>query len=539
MALNRRVVRASLCCLWLLVSWLSGGCQYRVERDPDVLVYYLSSDPQSLNPIVATDVNQNIVNEFVIETLLRRTNANFNLEPLLAERWEESPDHLHYTFYVRRGVQWHDHQPFTARDVLYSFERINDPNVGAAHLSSYFQKSGISGAELLDDFTIRFNLDRPYVFALETIAFMPIVPRHVFDNGEDFRKHAANRAPIGTGPMRFAEWKTARQIRVEPFADYWGPPMTLRGVVYKIINDQWVAFQALKKGEIDVSGVRSIQWAKQTDSAAFRRRFTKTEYEPYSAGYSYIGWNLRRPLFADRRVRQALTMLIPRETLIQKLFFGSGHVTTGPFYEHGPQHDPTLHPWPYAPERALALLAEAGWTDHDGDGVRDKDGVPFQFTFLYPGPSRTVDNLSSIIREDMRKIGIVVEVRQMEWSVFLQTTHDHQFDAVFGGWSGDYESDPHQIWHSSQQAEGSNYLGFANAEVDRLIEAARVEFDPERRNALYHQMERILHEEQPCTFLFTFTSRLVRHQRFTNVHVYPGGVDMREWGLGPSEALYQ
>ncbi|MBI4237371.1 MAG: hypothetical protein HY696_02985 [Deltaproteobacteria bacterium] len=523
--------------LWLLPSL--GGCHYRVERDPSVVVYYLPSDPQSLNPIVATDATQNVANEFVTETLLRRTNANFNLEPLLAERWEESPDHLHYTFYLRHGVQWHDHQPFTARDVLYSFERINDPKVGAAHLSSYFQKSGITGAELLDDFTIRFNLERPYVFALETIAFMPIVPRHVFDNGEEFRKHAANRAPIGTGPMRFVEWKTARQIRVERFPDYWGTPMALQGVVYKIINDQWVAFQALKKGEIDVSGVRAIQWAKQTNSAAFRRRFTKTEYEPYSAGYSYIGWNLRRPLFADRRIRQALTMLIPREELIRKLFFGSGHVAAGTFYDHGPQHDPSLAPWPYDPERALQLLEEAGWTDHDGDGIRDKNGEPFRFTFLYPGPSRTVDSLSSIIREDLRKVGIIVEVRQMEWTVFLQTTHDHQFDAVFGGWTGDYESDPHQIWHSSQQAEGSNYIGFANPEVDQLIEAARVEFDPAKRNALYHRMDRIIHEEQPCTFLFVFTSRLVRHQRFTQVQVYPGGVDMREWGVGPSEVLYQ
>ncbi len=526
-------------CGQLFLAVLLTSCTYRVARDPAILVRALPSDPQTLNPITATDAYQGIVNQFVTESLLERKFANMDLQPVLATRWEVAADHQHYTFFLRHDVRWHDGHPFTAADVVYSFDRINDPEVGAANLSSYFQKSGIVHAEALDDYTVRFDMDRPYVFALEVIGSMPLVPKHIFDNGTPFRANPAARVPIGTGPMKFESWVTGRSITLTRNDQYWGKPMQFAGIRFLIIPETRVAFQAMKKGQLDFSGMQPIQWERQTSGAAFTARFEKSRYLPYSNGYSYIGWNLRHPILRERRVRQALSMLIPRQKMLDAIMLGQAEIVTGPFYPKGPQQDPHIAPCPFDPTFAAQLLDSSGWIDHDGDGVRDKDGVSFHLTMLYPGPSRMADALMNILREEFHKVGIVLEARRMEWTVFVKTMEDRKFDAYIGGWTGDYESDPYQIWHSSQIEKGSNYVGFSNVEADHIMESAREEFDPDKRAKLYQRMHRILHDEQPYAFLFMPYSLSAVHHRLTNVAIYPAGHDIREWGIGPSEKLWQ
>lgn len=526
--------------MMLTLCAVGSACQYRVERDPQVMVRYFGSDPSSLNPIIATDAYENVANQFVMETLLERDNATMALRPKLAQAWESAPDHLEYRFHLRPDVHWHDGVPLTAADVVYSFDRINDPEVGAGHLRSYFLKAGIIAADAINAQTVRFRLERPYFLALETIGWMPIVARHVFDDGTPFRTHPAGRVPIGTGPMRFREWKAGRYLALERNPHYWGRPMALRGMTFKVIPDQGVAFQAMKKGEIDYTGIRPIQWARQTASPGFLARFVKMKYLPDSAGYFYIGWNLTHPILGDQQVRQALTMLLPRQSILAALLFDRGAMTTGPFYPRGPQYDPAIPPWPYDPAAAGERLAAAGWSDHDGDGIRDKGGRPFAITIVYPGPSRFYDALANIVREDFRQAGIAVTAQLMEWTVFLKTVNDKKYDAYFGGWAGGgYEMDPHQIWHSSQIEQGSNYVGFVNAEADALIDRARQEFDPGRRNAMYHRLHQIIHEVQPYTFLYVLEALAVRHHRFTNVMLYPNGPDLAEWGVGSSGPLLQ
>jgi peptide/nickel transport system substrate-binding protein len=516
------------------------GCEFRVLRDPNIIVRYFGSDPSSLNPITATDAYEKSANGLVTETLLERNNATLELSPVLAVAWEESADHLRYRFQLRKNVQWHDGHPFTAADVVYSFETINDPEVGAGHLRSYFQKAGIAKVEAIDDHTIEFQMDRPYVFALETMGWMPIVPKHIFDDGTPFRKNPAGRTPIGTGPMKFSEWKTGRFLKLVRFEGYWGEQTAFSGMTFKIIPDQGVAFHAVKKGLIDFSGVRPIQWARQIDTPRFLDRYIKIKFLPDTAAYGYIGWNQRNTILQDKRVRQALTMLTPRKKMLEALIFNQGRIVTGPVYPLGPQYDHSLKPWPYDPTRADAALDAAGWTTRNADGVRTKDGKAFTIKIIYPGPSRFYDALANILREDLRKAGIDASVQHMEWTVFLKTINDKKYDAYFGAWSGGgVETDPFQLWHSSQIEQGSNYVQFENNEVDTILETARQEFDPQKRNAMYKRFHQIISDEQPYTFLYRFEALAVRHHRFTNVELYSNGPDMREWGVGQSEVLIQ
>jgi peptide/nickel transport system substrate-binding protein len=493
--------------------------------DGDWLIYNLGAEPATLNPITATDAYESIVNGGnVYETLVKRDNKTLEIVPLLADSWEVSDDKLTYTFHIKRGVKWHDGVPFTSRDVVFSYERIMDPRVDAPQLRNYYQD--IKRVEALDDYTVRFTYARPYFLALEFCGGMPVVPKHVFEKG-DFNTNPAGRSPVGTGPYRFLRWDTGREIVLERNEDYWGKKPHIKRIVFKIINDPAVAFQVLKREELDLTGLTPIQWARQTSSEAFKKNYDKLGY--FTPNYSYIGWNMARPYFSDRRVRTAMTHLVNRESILKEILYNLGEVVTNPFYINSPEYDRSIKPYPYDPEKAKMLLEEAGWVDHDGDGIRDKDGVDFRFEFLIPAGSDTGEKIATILKEELDRVGIDMQIRKTEWAVFTTRLNERRFDAVTLAWSMGVESDPYQIWHSSQAERGSNFVGFKNVEADRLIEEARTEFDRKKRIELYRRFSRIVHEEQPYTFLFCRKSTVALHKRFKGVKVYPLGLDPLEW----------
>ncbi|MEW6143848.1 MAG: peptide-binding protein [Thermodesulfobacteriota bacterium] len=491
----------------------------------DWLIYHLSAEPATLNPITATDAYEGIITGGnVYETLVKRDNATLELKPLLAESWTISDDKLTYTFKIREGIKWQDGVPFTADDIVYSYKTIMDPKVDAPQLRSYYQE--IKDVEAIDEHTVKFTYARPYFLALEFCGGIPIVPRHIFEKG-DFNTNPAGRAPVGTGPFRFVKWTTGREIVLEKNPDYWGEKPHINKIVFRIITDPSVALQVLKREELDVASLTPIQWEMQTGSPDFEKNFDKFSY--YTPNYSYIGWNSARPFFSDKRVRRAMTHLVNRELILNKIMFDLGAVVTNPFYINSPEYDKDIKPIPYDPARAKSLLEEAGWTDHDGDGIRDKDGVKFAFEFLIPGGSETGEKIATILKEELDKMGIKMDIRKTEWAVFTTRLNERKFDAVTLAWSMGVESDPYQIWSSTQAESGSNFVGFKNAEADRLIEQARQEFDRQKRIELYRKFSEIVNDQQPYTFLFCRKATVAVAKRFENVTVYPLGVDPIEW----------
>jgi peptide/nickel transport system substrate-binding protein len=491
----------------------------------DWLIYHLGAEPGTLNPIVATDAYEGVINSGnIYETLIERDNETLELKPLLAESWEISEDKLTYTFKIEEGVKWHDGAPFTSADVVFSYDTIMNPKVDAPQLRSYYQE--IRDVEAIDDLTVKFTYARPYFLALEFCGGMPIVPKHVFENG-DFNTNPAGRSPVGTGPFKFVKWTTGREVVLEKNPDYWGKEPHLNRIVFRIITDSSVALQVLKRQELDVASLTPIQWQMQTNSPDFEKHFDKFSY--FTPNYSYIGWNSRRPYFADKRVRTALTHLVNRELILDKVMYGLGAIVTNPFYINSPEYDKSIEPIPYDPAAARKLLEEAGWVDHDGDGIRDKDGVKFAFEFLIPGGSDTGEKIATILKEELDAVGIQMTIRKTEWAVFTTRLNDRKFDAVTLAWSMGIESDPYQIWSSTQAESGSNFIGFKNAETDRLIEEARQEFDRDKRIQLYRQFSEIINEEQPYTFLFCRKATVAVNKRFANVIVYPLGIQPNEW----------
>ncbi len=511
------------------------GMEEGAPTDGDWLIRHLGAEPATLNPVTATDAYASLINSYIYETLIKRDEKTLELVPSLAESWEVAEDHLTYVFRLKKGVKWQDGRPLTARDVLFSFERIRDPKVDSAHLRSYYQD--VENLEVLDDHTIRYTYRIPYFRALEFCGGIPIVPAHTFTEGVDFNNHPIGRNPIGNGPYRLLRWETGREIVLVRNEEYWGEKPHFNRIVLKIITDSTAAFQVLKKGGLDEMTLRPIQWVRQTRSRRFNENFLKLKY--YTPSYSYIGWNQRKPLFSDRRVRLAMTLMMDRETILKEILFGLGTVVSGNFYIKSPDYNQALKPHPYDPAKAIELLRAAGWEDHDRDGILDRDGAPFRFEFLLSSGSKFGEQVATILQENLKGIGARMDIRKLEWAVFIQRIDERDFDACTLGWSLSWESDPFQLWHSSQAEKGSNYVGFVNEEADRIIEAARREFDPAKRHRMYHRFHEIIHEEQPYTFLFTREDLEAVSSRFRNVNLYPMGPQPREWWTPTSLIRYR
>lgn len=504
----------------------SDSAQAPASEAGGTLVREIGAEPATLNPVTATDAYEGVVNGGIYETLSRRNSRTLEFEPLLARSWEVSEDRLSYTFHLRKDVKWHDGTPFTADDVVFSYNAVKDPKVAAAHLQSYYKD--VRSYTKIDSHTVRCEYSKPYFLAFEFCSGIPVVARHVFEKG-DFNRNPAGRRPVGTGPYVFESWETGREITVRKNPDYWGEPPSLDRIVYSVILDPTVKLQLMRKQELDFASLLPLQWSRQTCDASFAKKFRRATYTV--PAYSYIGWNSERPYFSDRRVRRAMTHLVDRETILEKILLGLGETVVTTFFVNSPEYPDDVEPYPYDPEKARALLDEAGWKDTDGDGVRDKDGVKFRFEFLLSSGSQLGEKISTILKEELSRSGVEMTIRRMEWAVFIKNINERRFDAATLGWSLAAETDPYQLWHSSQAEGGSNFVGFRNPRADALIERAREEFSRPERVKMYREFSRILREEQPYTFLFARKATVAVHGRFRNARLYPLGFDPLEWSV--------
>jgi peptide/nickel transport system substrate-binding protein len=466
------------------------------------------ADPPSLNPIIDSDhIGSQLTIDHVNETLIkidRYDDPQYRFVPALAESWAVSDDQRTYTFRLRHGVQWHDGALFTADDVVATMDKVQDASSKAAHFRAYTRE--IERYEKIDPYTVRFVLKQPYFLVLDGVfAAIPIQPSHVLSklSGAAYSEASTNpfnRAPIGTGPFRFENWTTGVKISLVKNGGYWGTPANLDRLVFRIVADPTVALELAERGEFDViSRLRPRQWNQLTQSP-LRERFNRSIF--YDANYAWIGWNLQGRKLKDARVRRALTMLIDRPRIIESLLQNLAKPTTCHFYWGSGACDPGLQPLPYDPLHAVQLLDEAGWVDHDHDGIRDSAGLPFRISLMLPAGSDDAARIATKIKEDFERAGIDLTVQRVEWSAFLRRLRTHDFDACALSWVGGPRDDPSQVWLSSSIDGGSNYVGFANQEADRIILAARGESNDARRNELYRRFGKMLYDEQPYTWMY-------------------------------------
>ncbi|MBN2581510.1 MAG: peptide-binding protein [Planctomycetes bacterium] len=516
------------------------------DKQGDWLVRHLNSEPRTLNPVTSSDYYSQIVHGYLFDTLIDLDPDTLEFKGKLAESWTISEDKLTITFKLRKGMVWSDGVPITTDDIIFSYETITNPKVDAMRTLGYFKD--VEHIKALDDLTVEYKFKKPYFKSFEVAGggYMTIIPRHVYQFTDAEAFNATRDKLVGSGPYVFESWEAGQQIVLKRNPLYYGEPYNFDRIVFRFVPEEMVAYQKCKAQELDWVAMSPEHYVAAGHDADFQAHHQRLQYKTPYNGYSFIGYNQDVELFKDRRVRLALTHLVPRERLKKEVLHDLVDVTSGPFWTGSElvkvpiQADTSIKPWPFDPIKALQLLTEAGWRDTDGDGVLDKNGKPLKFTLMMGQGSQLLLDIGGMTKEEMGKVGVQMELMQLEWSVFEERLNEHKFEVVMLSWGGgSVEGDPYQIWHSDSIANrGSNFISFCNAEADRLIEAARVEFDRTKRNELYHKFHRLLHEEQPYTFLFGRRSLAAVHRRFEGVKIHALGLDDRDWWTPRDMRIY-
>ena len=493
-------------------------------KKPNAITIGSLADAKRLIPLLASDSASGDISGWIYNGLTKY-DKNIQITGDLAESWDISSDGLQIIFHLRKGVLWHDGIEFTADDVVFTYNTVNDPKVPSPYSSNY---GPVEKVETLDKYTVRITYNEPYAPALESWG-MGILPKHIL-NGNDITKEYYSRNPIGTGPYKLKEWVTGQKIVLQANEAYFEGRPKIDTYIARVIPDTATMFLELKFGGIDVMALTPPQYKLQADTELFKNYFQKFRYPAF--GYTYLGYNLRDPRFSDRRIRKAITNAINKKDIIAGVLLGYGTPCTGPFPPESWAYNPDVRDSEYNPEKAKALLKEAGW-EMGRDGILEKDGKPFEFTVLVNQGNDARLKTAQIIKENLKKTGIIMHIKVLEWQAMLHQFIDKKrFEAIIMGWGLSRDPDMYDIWHSSKTKEGDfNFISYKNDEVDRLLLEGRRTFDIEKRKKIYHRIHEILSEDQPYTFLYVPDALPVLHKRFRGVEKAPIGIwyDFIHW----------
>jgi len=393
----------------------------------------------------------------------------------------------------------------------------------------------VKNIEALDKYTVKVVYSEPYAPALESWG-MGILPKHILYN-KDITDYYYSRNPIGTGPFKFKEWVTGQKIILEAFDNYFEGRPKINKYIARVIPDTATMFLELKFGGIDFMGLTPPQYKLQAGTDFFNKYFQKFRYPSF--GFTYLGYNLRDKKFADIRVRRAITYAINKQDIIDGVLLGYGTPCTGPFPPESWAYNPEVKDLAYNPEKSVQLLKEVGW-EKGKDGFLEKDGKPFEFTVLINQGNEARLKAAQIIKQDLKKVGIRMNIKVLEWQAMLHEFIDKKrFEAIIMGWGLSRDPDLYDIWHSSKTKEGEfNFISYKNEEVDRLLLEGRRTFNFEKRKKIYHRIHEILAEEQPYTFLYVPDALPVLNKRFKGVKKAPIGItyDLIHWYVPKNKA---
>ena len=518
--LRSEALCSSSCPLWLIIVTLGlllTACGQKAERNPNSFVESSIGDARRLNPVIANDSASGTINDQVFNGLVKY-DKDIKLIGDLAERWDVSNRGKTITFHLRKGVMWHDGVEFTADDCLFTYQKFIDPKVATPYSSSYMD---VRKAVAVDKYTFRVTYKEPFSPALESWS-MGMVPKHLLD-GRDINTDQFNRHPIGTGPYKFKEWIAGQKIVLEANDDYFEGRPNIDQFIYRIIPDSSTMFQELLSGGVDMMGLTPLQYLRKSETRRIKENYRKFRY-PANA-FTYMGYNLTNPFFMYVRVRQALSYAINRQSIIDGILLGLGRPCTGPFSYVSWAYNPGAKSYNYDPELAKKMLAEEGWKDQNGDGILEKNGKSFRFTILTNQGNTERIRTAEIIQQNLRTVGIDVNIRVMEWQAFLEQIDKRSFEAIILGWSMGRDPDLYDIWHSSKTKKGEyNFIGYTNDEVDRLLVEGRRTFDIEKRKKIYYRIHEVLAEEQPYSFLYVPDALPIVHKRFKGIEPAPLGI---------------
>jgi peptide/nickel transport system substrate-binding protein len=423
----------------------------------------------------------------------RREPDSGEPQPHLAEAWTIASNSQTITFTLRTDARWHDGQPVTADDVVFTIESARDPVLDSLYgpLLEHVTEVGAP-----DDGTVVVSLDEPHCPSLTALGELPILPQHLPINSD-----SSVSPPVGSGPFVFVDWTPDDEVHLAGNDDYWGGAPYLDAWSYRPFENVTDLGHALESGQIDVA---LMPPGRLPDSAASSSSLSVYHYP--APEFLFVAFNGDHPVLGDQRVRLALSMAVDREQLLGQALDGWGELIAGSLPSMHWAADPALRPPAYDLDGARQLLAEVGWTDSDGDGWLDRGGERLRLPVRTNGGNQLREDVATLIAGYYRAIGVDASAELVVWGGLVDDLFTHDFEAIVFSWPLRAEPDQSRLWLSTEDEIGSgyNFVSFADETVDQLLQEALAVpgCDPTRRAERYRQVQRLLAQERPYDFLF-------------------------------------
>ncbi len=464
------------------------------------MVVHLDYEPPHLNLFLQEDFwISKIVTNNIQEALLRVDGETGRILPNLATEWKYSDDGLRLELTLRESVFFHDGRPFGGEDVEFTFRFLMDPDRSASSLRQNFAQ--------VESFEARENsfvlkLKKPDFKLLQSLAHLPILPRHVYASSGLMKHNPADSMAVGTGPFKVQKWQRGESILLQRHDGYWGETAFLDEIFFRIIHDRPKAVNLLKKGELDMIPRVPVHTACDRGSPGSIKTESVRVMRYYPVQFHSIIMNVSTPQLRDARVRKALAKLTPRKLVAESLLCNHARPITGPYMPDRPGYDHSLPQIEYSPADARRLLEKAGWSAHDRDGVRRKGGKRLELTYLQIAESSLQKRLCPILKDGYRRAGVKLNIERVPFSRWLRLVRTGQFHMADVLWTFSGKQDLYQHYHCSQADTGSNYGSYCNPEADRLLEKIRRTLDSEKRHGLERRLHNVLYHDPPAIYLF-------------------------------------
>ena len=471
-------------------------------------------DAVTMQPLLAQDSASSSRIDLIYGGLLSY-NKQLEYEGDLAKSYKVSADKLSIAFELKDNLVWSDGKPLTSDDVKFAWDTMLDPKTEYPYASLY---DSFAGLEVTGPKTFVFKLKEVFAPALGYAAGVQPLPKHIFGNVNINDNPHNTKPPVSSGPFIFKEWVRDDHATFVANDKYNGGRPNLDNYVFRVVKDATVSYSMLKTGEADASDIQPQDY----DDAKASQVFNTYRYYYFAAAWDYIGFNLKLPMFADKRVRQALSMALDKKKMVERIRLGFAKPQYSIYPSTSPVFTDDLPKWEYDAAKAKALLDEAGWKA-GSDGIRAKDGKRFRVRVHFNAGNKRREQIATVVQQYWKEVGVEVEVNQEDWGAYLKRVNETKdFDCIVLGWVGGYE--PHgqsNIWGTGK---GQNSIGYSNPKIDELFKKGVTEsYEMKDRKSIYIEIQKILAEEQPYIFLWTMENLVGINKRLKGVDPEPLG----------------
>ncbi len=501
------------------------------------IIIGISQEPQNFNPIMPTIESQRGVHMAIYDDLWR-IDPKGNYTPNLATEIPTqanggiSKDGTLFTVKLRKDAKWHDGQPFTAKDVVFTWQTIMNPKVTVFSTVGFDQ---IDSMWAVDDSTVKFKLKQAYAPILVALSDMFIVPEHILAKSADINKDEFNtKRPIGTGAFKFVEWVAGDHITLEANKAYHGPGPYIDRLIYKYIPDLTALFTQLKTSEIDITGIQGIPVDLYPEAKTLP---SINLFVTPGTTYDCIAPNFLLPLFQDKRVRQALYYGMDKKPIVEKIFLGLVPEAETYVPPQSWAYNPKIKGYhKYDPEKAKQLLESAGWKVGP-DGIRVKDGKRLSFENAATAGNKQREQIQQLLQQQWRQIGVEMKINNKPAAVLFGDFYRlSKFETIINGIG--MGADPehsfrlHSKYIPAKGGMGRNSIAYENREVDRLLEAGVREMDREKRKKIYYRLQEVLADDLPYLSIYHYV--IIRATR-ANIHGFQPNPNMQDYTWNPNE----